>query len=501
MTRFDSLVKISCGLLFLFLISGNAGFAFEEASSPSLAQPSNTPRSCEDFANRQIRIAERQLQGSNYSRALKVLNRTAENCDIEPVRKKIVEVLNGWYGEIQGQGPDALQRFLGVLTNQTYVNPDTKSQFKRRIGTRIRALIEQEFQGGNFQEAYALCRKNTDFVADNFESRYYCGSSAEEIGVSSVVMESYRWLIQNWRDDQSLTTWSEIASPLEDLYFLNGRFQAAYRLARRRARRDPSPEAILSSLVSIRGQFLSPVLQAGAIFYGNQPSQSALSHVGDEMQRVNFPEYVSAFYILASDGSVERGMYGQEANQPSSSLLQKATGPVSLLKSTENSTQAWLVSSLDERFLVLEFGIATTPEENARLETVYENIENDDKWNQLYDLESTETTPATGSAVGTLLSGASLDGQDLASYDRIFDASPLLAYYCIQNGNGGIDQSHNFDQDNLAYGDEEWDRTSTTPALYHHVIQYSGQSVREVLWPKFVDEEWVGIVRVGLRPS
>lgn len=503
MTLYNSLSSIFGCFLLLFLVGGNApGLASAEVPPHTMAGHSDpgTP-ACEDFANRQIKLAEQQLQQSNYSRALKVLNSTAENCNIEPVREKIVEVLGEWYGAIRGQGSAALQRFLNILSNQPHVSAATKSQFRRRIGARIRLLIEREFSGDNFQATYRLCRSYPSFVSENFEAEYYCGTAAEELGAQGAAMESYQWLVQNWSDDQSLATWREIASPLEELYFLNGRFQDAYRLARQRARRDPSPEAILSSLVSIRGKFLSPVLQAGMVFYGNQPSQTALSHVGDEMQRVNFPKYVSAFYILDSEGSVQRGMYGQEANQPSSSLLQEATGPVSLLQSPENSSRAWLVSSLDERFLVLEFGVATTPEENARLETVYENIEDDEKWNRLYDLESTETTPATGSGVGTLLSGASLDGQNLASYHEIFDASSLLTYYCIQDGNGEIDESYNFDRSNLAYGDDEWSRTSNTPALYHHLVKYSGQSVREVVWPKFVDEEWTGVVRIGLLSS
>jgi hypothetical protein len=181
--------------------------------------------------------------------------------------------------------------------------------------------------------------------------------------------------------------------------------------------------------------------------------------------------------------------------------LQDATGTVSLLQSTGDSSLAWLVSPLGEEYLVLEFGIATTPEENVRLETVYENIESDAQWKKLYDLEFTETSPATGSAVGTILSGASIDEQDLDAYDAVFDDSSLLGYYCIQNGSGEIDASYNFDRANLGYGDSEWDRTSNTPALYHHSITYDGQTVREVVWPKFVDEKWTGVVRVGLTSS
>ena len=455
---------------------------------------------CEDFAQRQIALADRLLGNGNYTRALKVLNSTAENCNIEPVRKKIAEVLGEWYVVVRRQGASGLQQFINVLSAQAHVSSAQKARFKRRIEAHVRDLIQREYSEENFRAAYRLCRSYPSYTSENFEAEYICGRSAQEVGAKGVAMNSYQWVLQNWKD-QSMTSWKDLAGTLENLYFLNGRFQEAYALARQRARRDPSPEAILSSLISARGKFLAPVLRAGSVFYEADPSQSALSHVGSEMQRVNFPKYVKAFYLIGPDGSVRRGMYGEKANQPNSSLLQEASGTVSLLQSTGNSNRAWLVSPLGEEYLVLEFGVATTPEENVRLETVFENIESDQEWEKLYDLEFTETSPATGSALGTILSGASIEGQDLDAYDAVFDDSSLLGYYCIQNDSGGIDESYNFDRSNLDYGDSEWQRTSNTPALYHHSTTYNGQSVREVVWPKFVDENWTGVVRVGLTSS
>ncbi len=506
MPTFNSSERISC-ILFAFLLIGgslesSASTGENRARSAAINVSKDTPAAaCEDFAQRQITVANRLLGKANYSRALKVLNSTAENCDIQLVREKIVEVLGEWYRATRGQGSRSLQRFLNVLSNQPYVSSGTKSQFKRGAGSRARGLIAQAFSGEDFQKAHRLCRSFQTYVNENFEAEYHCGTAAQEVDNQSAAIESYQWLVQNWTDDQSLTTWKEIASPLEELYFLNGQFQDAYRLARQRARRETSPETILSSLLSVRGKFLFPILRAGTLFYENDPSQSALSHVDNEMQRVNFPEYVNSFYILGSDGSVERGMYGQEANEPRDRLLQKVSGRVSLFRSPDNSNRAWLVSPLDQRTLVLEFGIATTPEENVRLETVLENVESDEQWEKLYNLESSETMPGTGSAVATFLSAASLDNQNLNSYSEAFDASSLLTYYCVQNKSNTIEDSYNFDRSGLSYGDSEWERTSNTPALYHHLITYSDQPVREVVWPKFVDETWDGVIRIALTRS
>ncbi|HKL87958.1 MAG TPA: hypothetical protein VJ884_03060, partial [Salinibacter sp.] len=67
-------------------------------------------------------MADRLLGQSNYTRALKVLNSTAQNCDIEKVREKIVDVLGEYYASVRGQGAGALQQFLSVLSNQSHIS-------------------------------------------------------------------------------------------------------------------------------------------------------------------------------------------------------------------------------------------------------------------------------------------------------------------------------------------------------------------------------------------
>ena len=501
--RISERVKMSLLLFALgLLVSGPAVGAPTDA--PSADGPTTSESRlpvCEDFAKRQVGLADRLLGQSNYSRALKVLNSTAKNCEREFVREKIFEVMSEWFEAIRDQGTSALQSYMGVLSNQAYLTSSQTSQLEQRVQSHVRSLIGQQFSAENYQATYQLCRQYSEYTSGNFRLQYYCGTSAEELGAEGVAMNAYEDLLENWSSDQSLASWGEIANKLESLYFLNGRFEAAYSLAREIAVRDPSPKAVLSSLVSARGAFLSPLLQVGSIFYEQDPGQAALSHVDTEMQRVDFPKYVRAFYLLGEDGSVERGMYGSEANAPSSPLLETASGRVSLLQSDEDSNLAWLVSPVGSQFLILEFGIATTPEENVRLENVLENVRSDEQWEKLYQLEFGETYPASGSAIGTLLSGALIANHDFDSYDVIFDDSPVLTYYCIQSGSEQVEASYNFARSNLGYGESEWDRTSNTPALYHHSIEYSGQQLREVVWPNFVNEEWRGVIRVGLAQS
>ena len=488
-------------LLFGLLLSPPAAEALT-ADTDVATVPARSPASaCEDFAKRQIGLADRLTRDSNYNRALKVLNSTAKNCDRDFVREKIYEVLGEWYGTIRGRGLGAIQEFLDVVAGQSYLSASQRSRLVGQVRSDVRSMIDRTFESGEYEATYELCRTFSEYASGTFGAQYACGSAAEQVGAQGAAMQSYSWLLDNWNDDQSPATWAEIATNLESMYLLNGRFRAAYDLGRRRAAREPAPERILSTLIAARGNFLAPLLRVGTVFYQSQPGDPALSYVDSEMQRVKFPDYVRAFYVLEGDGTVDRGMYGSEADAPSASLLEEVSGSVSLLRAPGNSNLAWLVSPIGSRFLVLEFGIATTPEENVRLESIQENVESDEQWQKLYQLEYTETYPASGSAIGTLLGGAALAGEGFEGYGEIFEGSSVLTYYCIQSESGDVVRSHNFGRSRLEYGGDEWERTSSTPALYHHPIQYAGQSMREVVWPNFVNDEWAGVIRIGLVQS
>jgi len=158
----------------------------------------------------------------------------------------------------------------------------------------------------------------------------------------------------------------------------------------------------------------------------------------------------------------------------------------------------WLASSVSGGYLLLQYGRATSPKENVRLENVLENVESDKQWSRLYDLEQTTTFPATGSAVATFIGGSYLSDESLSSYQSAFDDSGLLRYYCVQNASRNIVASHAFNKRNLGYGDGGWQRTSNTPALFHHPITYSQQPTYEVIWPTYVDDNWSGVIRIGL---
>lgn len=479
-----------------------AGGIASSTDSESWTASETTATGCDDFARRQMKLAGRLLDQNNYTRALKVLNSTMDNCERDFIQKRIYKAMNQWYDSISRSGSNsAFREFENTLAKQKHLNAAQKDQLKGRLQGFVKSLIRERFDSENYTSTYQMCQKYSNTAESSFELRYFCGTSAEKLGAVGAAMNAYEWMIDNWRDGQSVTTWGETASKLKSMYLLNGRFTDGYELARKSASLDPSPQSLLSALITLRAITLAPVVNVAGEFFESEPGTEAVTHFNTEMKRVGLPSYVTSIYMLRSNGGLLRGMYGKEANQPDASLLGKVGESTALLTPSGNAQGAWLVKPVGNRYLVLEFTRDTEPEENIALENVLSNIRSDREWQSLYDLQFQKAAPGAGSAIGTILSSSFVDQASFEAYDEIVEASPVLSYYCMQNAAEEIKESHNFNRSKLGYGKKEWERSSSTPALFHHSVEYGDQTVREVVWPNFINNDWSGVVRVGLVQS
>ena len=447
-----------------------------------------------------MKLSDRLLKRSKYERAVKVLNSTLSNCKKEFVQEKLFNVMKEWYRVARQGSTSEFQSYINSVSEQKYITPNQRSSLEQRIRSHLLSLLNQEFSVENYSEVYEICRRYPLYTNENFRGEYYCGASAEKLGADAVARSSYNWLLANWKS-QSLIDRSTLAKKLESMYLRSGEFDRAYDMAREIAIKEGTPESIISTLISIRGNFLAPFLTASVRFYEQEPNSEASRHVDKELPRISFPRYVRAFYFLDSEGSLDRGIFGGGATKPSPSLLKTVSESASILRGEKVSNLAWLVAPVGSKYLVLEFSVATTPEENVRLENVQQNVKEETQWEKLYGLEFQKTSPAVGSAIGTVLGAALIDNANFRVYDELFDDSSVLSYYCIQNSSEEIEESYNFNRSKLGYDESTWNRTSNTPALYHHSITYDGISLREVVWPNFVDNTWTGVVRVGLVQS
>lgn len=473
-----------------------------DAPANDAVRPSGdaTAVTCEDFAERQVNLAKKQLSKDNYNGALRVLNTTAENCDIPMVRNQIDTVLDEWYRYIQNRGATSqIPRFINIVDRQRYLPSGSKRKFEQRLLRDVGEMVASAYGAGRYDRAHSLCQRFPAYADQTFTLNYHCGTSAREVKAYTTAVEHYAWLLDNWSDDQSYLTWDEAARRLSDLYMVTTRFDEAFEISKRLAARNPEPGVLLKTLASVRGKFLEPIVHTGNVLLDGVTSDRAVRHVKSEFARINFPSYVESIYTVTKDLGADIPFYGaDDAKLPSSDLIDESAGTVSLLTSENGEGRAWLVTPVDAGYLVVQYARTTNAEENVILESLLGDVQSEEKWRSLYDYEFTSTYPATGSAVATLVGGAYLAGTQLPPYNRAFEELPVLTYYCVQDQDGGIVESFNYTRSDIDYSEAEWKKTSKTPALYHHEVQRNGSPVREVVWPTYDDEQWSGVVRVGI---
>jgi len=500
LVRMNALIVLLSSFLTLMMHAPLAAgaTATDGASEPDL-DGSIRAVACEDFAGRQINLANRQIRRDNYTAALRVLRTAAENCDIPRVRKKIEDTLEDLYGSFGGTpSTSEVRNFLEVVDQQSYLPSGSEARFRARVSGDMEAAIESSFENGDHGQVNEYCTAFPDFTDASFTQHFYCGESARRIRSYRSAASRYRRMLDGWSTDQNFVTWDTAAQRLTQLYLVQTDFDQAFGLSKRLATRDADPETIMTAVMAVRGRMLEPIARLGNRLLDGVTANRAMSYAKTSFPRIRFPDYVESVYTVTRDLEADVAFYGaDDARLPSSELVRTASGTVSLL-TAESSQRAWLISPIDTGFLLVQYNRNTVPEENVILESVLSDVQKESHWQALYDYEFTSAYPGTGSAVATLLGAAYLADDRVSSFNPIVDRLSVLDYYAVQNQNGEVTASHAFNRAQIDYTDSQWSETSKTPALYHYDVTKNGSPLREVVWPLYDGEQWKGVVRVGI---
>jgi len=458
-------------------------------------------QSCADFAERQVELSEKQVDRNRFSGALRVMNVALENdCRIPVVQNQVADILEAWFESARASGStEQLQTVIDAIASQDGLTAEDRSELEGQIRSAIEGQITGTFESGDYGRTHSLCRTYRDYSTRTFRLNYVCGRAAFEVGALRTGASRYEALLADWSADQSYLSRQAAYTELKEVYLITSQFDRGFETAKRVAERDPSPENLLASLTAVRGRYLEPMVRiAPTLFDGSVPDR-ARRHVQRELTSINFPEHVQGIYLMDDAGTPQYAFVGESAvSAPGSDLLDRAAGDVSLLLAPDSDTRAWLLSRVESGYFVVQFDRQTSPEENVILEDLVDDVQDENRWEELYQHEFMSIYPATGSVVATMLGGTYLAEGTTSAYDRVFDAVDVLEYFCIQNADGSIANSHAFSRDQIEYDEEVWTRTSETPALYHHQVQQGDRTVQEVVWPTYSGQEWIGVIRIGI---
>lgn len=489
-THFLTIIFIGGGL---FLLAG----ATESASG---APASTRPAVCEDFVEVQLENMEQLLAENNYERALRVANVTIQRCRIPRSEEALMDVYRSWFQYAQNNSTSQLADVLSSITSNEHVTTSNLNAFSGTITSALERWVGRLVDQSSFSQAHRYCERYRTHSDNTFRLDYLCGTAAYQTENHDVAIAAYERIVNDWDDDQSYVSWDEAASDLKELYMITTEFDDAFDIAKRLAIRDPTPEQVLSSVITLRGQMLSPIAHHGNVLFEGVTSDEITTHVRREMERIRFPNFVVGTYLMTRDARSDVIFYDSGTiSPPSTSELERLSGNVTMLESGEDPEEAWLISPVDAGYFVVQFESRTSSEENALLEDLLADIQNEQHWEELVDQQLSRSYSATGSAVATLIGGAYLASEPLDNFNPLFEESNALLYFAVQDENGSVIHGDQFSRDNLEYDSDLWDRTTTTPALYHHETRYAGRRAYEVVWPNYQDDEWVGVVRIGIR--
>lgn len=483
------------------LIAGSLPIAAAHASASSFSEGPSVEAVCENFVEVQLESVDDLLAANSFERALDIVNVTIQRCPVPRAKSALNDVYGAWFQHTQNGG-DVTQvpDFLTSITQNEHMSASSLSGFSGRIATALSSWVGRLVDRSSMASAHRYCRQYSQYSSQTFRLNYLCGTAAYATENHEPAIRAYESIVNNWDDNQSYVQWDEAAEDLKELYMITTRFNRAFDIAKRLAIRNPTPETVLSSLITVRGQMLSPIAHHGNILFEGVTSDRIVRHVRSETERIRFPDFVIGVYMMTRDARSDVIFYDSGTIAPPSMTdLERLSGNVTMLQSTQDPDRAWLISPIDAGYFVVQFVSQTSSEENVFLENLLSDIQSERRWNRLVDQQLSRSYTATGSAVASLLSGAYLADALMERFSTFFKESDILSYFAIQDARESLVHSEQFARSGLEYGDDIWRRTSQTPALYHHEIEYNGRSTYEVVWPMYNDNEWIGVVRVGIR--
>lgn len=472
--------------------------------------PADAAAQCSSLVPNQIRLAKDRVSQDDYTGALRVLNATLRNCDQADVRDEIASVIADWYRYvIRRRSPRDLATFLSTVSSQ-----DLRAQDGGRVSgylTNVTSRLLSVYVGGeDYSSAHRICRGYSSIARRTFAMRYYCGRSAKEVQAYSAAIEAFRYMLDNWDEDQTYITWDETATSLQTLYLRTTRFSEGFELSKRLVLREVTIPNMHTSLIAARGKFLVPFAEMGGTLFDGVASDKSIGHTKTEIERITFPSFVQSIYIMSQEGNPEARFHGADmALPPNPDLLAMGSGNVFLIRSTDDDIEdapvtygadnvAWLVSPIDAGYFIVQFDVSTNVEENILLDELAANIQSEPNWRALYEYEYSTLFSVLGGTVATVLGSAYLDDASLQPYRDVFDRLKYLLYYSIQDEQGDLKRSYSFRRSRLSYASDVWDRSTQTKALFHHELELDGTPLREVVWPVYEENEWLGVIRVGL---
>ena len=371
-----------------------------------------------------------------------------------------------------------------------------------RISTTVRSYLRVLYRSADYDRYCEVTAAYGGYVPDGFEYAYYLAESASRTGQADVALANYEWLHDNWLSDQTYIGWNALVDRLLEAYAADLKFGDAYGFLRKTFADESwkAPLDIHLALVYLRGQYVAPFVRAAGVCLASGGSEAMRTFELD-LSRRGFPDddarHISAIYTLSHSGAVDRILWGS---------TEKVVMPDRIPSHARGAFVAgdgdyWFFQPIPQGQLVLQMNGWLTPREDLMLSNVAGSPTKPELWGQLETAVHGSGRRVAVELLASVMSAEMTVGRSDVEprYDDIFNSIPAFAYAAIQDSDGNLVHTFDFQRESVSYESGDWGMTSRAHLFYVVNVLLGNEGHAEVGTALHKNRDKIGVLRIGLR--
>jgi hypothetical protein len=409
------------------------------------------------------------------------------------------------YADLKGDLQRTRGEFWAAATSYRQgINVQSDSEMEKKLLDMVRKGVNSSFAAGHFDTLYRQGISFEKWLAPHFDLRYMFATACSKNKDFTRAGTNFEWLIQNWSAKQTLVSWQEIFSQLQQVYSSNLRFDDAFRVNERLYRQSEDARFLLQTVKNLRARYLVAVSAAFPVFWARNASSQARGKFFDKATLTSWPHYFQGATLITRDGAVIAALsHGKFLPPPIDATVLDSVASPQILDSSPGGKTVWMVSRTSGGFFVLQFSTDEDDEGNVLLSAVRAQRMLDEPWDQLAKREEVLGSRLASELITGMLSVEYELKETLnpASYWAVLSTIPTMKYLVFHAQGGAIASSHGFDRAKWAGDPDLWMKSSTVLAYMVQKVRYDTKDILDTANPVYVSGRCRGTIRLGItRP-
>jgi hypothetical protein len=380
-----------------------------------------------------------------------------------------------------------------------YLELEDDSSISEMLKLNLEIAFEVYFNNRDYTNLYILGKSNSEHFRTSFKMRYYYAQACYFAKDYKLSLQNYRWLIDNWDNNQKHLNWNDAMLKLEKLYTYNYNFDESLKL-NRKIYRDTKNEAALDSyLINLRVKHLILIADAFSAFLINSKSRNKIKQLSSNIPKPSLVCINSIYLQNTKTGNISQIIkYSNLSIPPKRSLENIKTYPAII--TSNNNEIGWIVNRKEDNLIIVDFSITPVNiEENNLIIEIRNNRDMVEPWGNLANYETQHLLKyCTGVLAGMI--SFELDIGFTGNINKYWNAvheNSKLEFMLKYNKQGKITQNKSFIFDKATVNNTLWSKSKKTKTFFEQEISYNNKSIIVISNPLYNNYTWSGVLEIG----